>query len=213
MARYRFRPPEARSLRQVVLVAIRGAILEGKLPSGERLLEADIAREMGVSRGPVREALRQLEQEGLVTVHPYRDTVVAHTSTEEMQAVLLPIRLVLERFAVRKALPGITDAEIDALDRLVEEMKEGARRQDTATVVEQDLAFHRLLIDLSGSEQVVRLWLSIATRITAWFFRRAAERDLLAIAGEHDELIAALRTRDPGRVLPVLEPHILDIPG
>ena len=97
------RPKRRSSRREEVLQTLRQAIVIGELADGERLIEDRIARELNTSRGPVREALRQLEHEGLVISYPYRGAVVLGVSDEEVHEVLIPIRLTLERFSFTKA--------------------------------------------------------------------------------------------------------------
>ena len=87
------------SLRHRVTSVLRTAIIGGRLQPGDRIIEEDVSEQLKVSRGPVREALRQLEQEGLVVTHPYRGTEVLGVSQEEVDEILVPIRLTLERFA------------------------------------------------------------------------------------------------------------------
>src|SRR5512133_855946 len=106
-------PPEPQTprspRREQVVEVLRDAIVAGTLEDGERLIEDKIARELKTSRGPVREALRQLEHEGFVVSYPYRGAVVLGVSDEEVQHVLIPIRLTLERFCFLKALERMTD--------------------------------------------------------------------------------------------------------
>ncbi len=90
---------------------MREAVITGKFLPGDRLIEEELSQQMGISRGPVREALRQLEQEGLVVSFPYRATEVIGVSDEEVRDVLLPIRLTLERFAFRHALPLLEETD------------------------------------------------------------------------------------------------------
>lgn len=210
---HRFQPPPARSLRQVVLAEIRQAILQGKLRPGDRLVEGDIAAQMGVSRGPVREALRQLEQDGLVVSHPYKETIVAETTDEEIVEVLLPIRVVLERYAARRAVPDLSAADVAALEAVVEEMQAAAGRQDLPLLVEKDLEFHQRLVELADHAQVSQIWSSIAGRIRAHFYRSGAYLDLHGVAAEHAELLPLLRRGDLDELLPLLERHIVDSPA
>src|SRR4051812_5764530 len=91
------------SLRSRASEALRTAIVEGRLQPGDRLREVELASQLGVSRAPVREALRQLEYKGLVASSPYRATEVLGVSQEEIEEVLVPIRLIIETFAFKKA--------------------------------------------------------------------------------------------------------------
>ena len=98
----------------------------GTYEPGERLIEATLSTELGTSRGPVREALRQLENEGLVMSFPYRGAVVLGVSDEEVQEVLIPIRLTLERFSFRKAVGQLTDDDFAELAKQVWLMEQAA---------------------------------------------------------------------------------------
>ena len=110
--------------------ALREAIIAGKLEDGERLIEDRIARELKTSRGPVREALRQLEHEGFVVSYPYRGAVVLGVSDEEVHQVLIPIRLTLEKFSFPKAVERMDDADFAELAKEVWLMGEAARTND-----------------------------------------------------------------------------------
>src|SRR2546426_12838308 len=100
-----------RPRREQVVEALREAIIAGRLEDGERLIEDKIARELKTSRGPVREALRQLEHEGFVVSYPYSGATVLGVSDDEVQQVLIPVRLVLEKFSVPKALQQMGDSD------------------------------------------------------------------------------------------------------
>src|SRR6476620_9415352 len=115
---------------QQVVEILRSAIIMGTYEPGERLIEATLSTELGTSRGPVREALRQLENEGLVVSYPYRGAVVLGVSDEEVHEVLIPIRLTLERFSFTKAVALMTEADYGELAKEVWQMGEGARAGD-----------------------------------------------------------------------------------
>jgi DNA-binding GntR family transcriptional regulator len=191
-----------------VVEALREAIMVGDLADGERLIEDRIARELQTSRGPVREALRQLEHEGLVASYPYRGAVVIGVSDEEVQEVLIPVRLTLERFSFAKAIERMTDADFAELAKQVWVMSEAARTGDVLRSVEADLQFHELVLARSGQLHTTQVWRSIAPRIRAYFFRYGRSGDLSRIAAEHDDLLKALQTRDREVILQALEQHI-----
>ncbi len=197
------------SRRHVIVRALRRAIELGELAPGDRLVERDLAARMGISRGPVREALRQLEQEGLVVSYPYRGTVVAEISAEEVEHLLVPIRLVLERFAVRHALARLSSADLMTLASLASSMRAAAQSGDLATVVETDVAFHELLLERADQPHALQLWRTIAPRVRAYFHRDTGRHETLEeIADGHDELLTALRGGDVDEVEAVLARHI-----
>jgi DNA-binding GntR family transcriptional regulator len=194
---------------QHVLEALRQAIIVGSYADGERLIEDRIARELETSRGPVREALRQLEHEGLVVSYPYRGAVVLGVSDEEVHEVLIPIRLTLERFSFSKALERMADADFAELAKDVWLMGEAAESGDLMGSVDADVAFHEFVLSCSGQPHTVQVWRSIAPRIRAYFFRYGRTSDLGRIAAEHGDLLGALRSRDHGLVMDVLDRHII----
>lgn len=201
-------PPTSR--RQQVADLIREAIVSGVLPAGEQLKQDQLSRELGVSPGPLREAMRQLESEGLVALHPNQGVFVTEVSAEELFGVLLPVRLVLERYAVTRAAAMLTEDDLAELDSLVQVMEVGARQGSFATVNEADLQFHELTVRASGAVHATQLWKSVLPRIRMHFYRTAPlHRTLQEIPAEHRELLDALKTRDPGVIGAALEQHII----
>jgi DNA-binding GntR family transcriptional regulator len=197
------------SLRLRTTEVLRKAIVEGRLKPGDRIVEEEAAEQLKVSRGPVREALRQLEQEGLVVSFPYRGTEVVGVSQEEVDEILVPIRLTLERFAFRHALPRLTDAELDELADLVAAMRNAAAEADLDQLAEDDVRFHELVISRSGHPHCLQIWKTIEPRVRAHFRRDApVHPSPFELPEEHQELLDALRTRDEATVLAVVERHI-----
>jgi len=193
---------------QQVVEILRSEIIAGRYEPGERLIETALATGLGTSRGPVREALRQLESEGLVMSFPYRGAVVLGVSDEEVQDVLIPIRLTLERFSFRHALERMTEADFAELGKQVWLMEQAARANDLLKLVEADLRFHDIVISSSGQTHTVQIWRTIWPRIRAYFFRYGRGRSLEVMVEEHRELLAALQSRDAEPMLEVLDRHI-----
>jgi DNA-binding GntR family transcriptional regulator len=188
--------------------ALRDAIIAGELEDGERLIEDRIAQQLKTSRGPVREAIRQLEHEGFVISYPYRGAVVLGVSDEEVQRVLVPVRLVLEKFSFPKAAARMGDDDFGELAKEVWQMQEAARSGDLARSVESDMRFHEIVLDWADQPHTAQVWRSIAPRIRAYFYRYGRRADLARIATEHGELLAALQTRDEETIGAALEQHI-----
>ena len=193
---------------QQVVEILRSAIITGGYEPGERLIEATLSTELGTSRGPVREALRQLENEGLVMSFPYRGAVVLGVSDDEVQEVLIPIRLTLERYSFLRALERMTEEDFAELGKQIWLMEQAARADDLARIVEADLRFHEIVIGASGQTHTVQIWRTIWPRIRAYFYRYGRGQDLGRMVDEHRELLAALQSRDPERMRTVLEQHI-----
>lgn len=194
---------------QQVVEALRNEIIAGHFEPGERLIEATLSQELGTSRGPVREALRQLENEGLVMSVPYKGAVVLGVSDEEVQEVLIPIRLVLERYSFAHAIRVMTDADFAELGKQIWVMERAARSGDLLKVVEADLRFHDIVISSAGQPHTTQIWRSIWPRIRAYFFRYGRSARLDVMVDEHRQLLDVLQTRDEERVLRQLERHIV----
>ncbi len=198
----------ARRAEQVVEI-LRSAIITGDYEPGERLIESVISARLGTSRGPVREALRQLENEGLVMSFPYRGAVVLGVSDEEIQEVLIPIRLALERHSFARALDLLTDADFAELGKQVWVMEQAAAADDLPRLVEADLRFHDIVISSSRQTHTMQIWRSIWPRTRAYFYGYGRNKNLATMVQEHRELLEALQSRDPALVLAQLEAHIV----
>ncbi|GAA3399718.1 GntR family transcriptional regulator [Paenibacillus hodogayensis] len=209
MSQFRFDEQKATSLRHKITDEIRRAIFQGKLNPGDRLREVEIANQMGVSRGPVREAIRMLEQEGLLVSLPYKETTVADITGEEVRDVLNPIRLIIETFAIRKALPNIGEHELERLSSFVLDMRNGAAQGNLNQIVESDLAFHEYVIGLADMPGLLGTWTSIYNRIHLHFtVQGRAYEDLNDLWKEHDKLLDVIREGDPERIASAWSEHV-----
>ncbi len=197
------------SRRHQVAETLRREIVSGRLRPGDRLVEIDLAEQLGTSRAPVREALRQLEQEGLVATQPYKATEVAGITQEEIEQVLVPLRVVLERFAFRKALPRLSDDDFAGLDRLIQTMRHAGEVGDADALADADVRFHEIVLQRAGQPHCEQLWRTIEPRVRAHFRRDApTHRDPRAVADQHQQLLDALRDGDVTAVERAVEDHI-----
>ena len=140
-----------------VYAMVRGLILDGSLQPGTRIVESEIARQLGVSQAPVREAIKRLGFEGLVHTAPRRGSYIAKISEAEAQDAR-EVRAVLEESAARDAVENFDPAARRALEELVAGMHEAAGKNDLAAFRGHDMAFHRAVIELSGNSYLPRLW-------------------------------------------------------
>lgn len=204
-------PPELR--RDWVLHALREAIATGRLRPGDRLIERDLSKETGLSRGPIREAILLLEQEGLVVSQSYRGAQVAEVTGDEVVEMLLPMRMVLERYAFRRAHAKLGEADHEALERLVDQMDAMADAGDTRGVVDTDIRFHEYVITRCGSTQCERSWRSIVARVRAYFYADAPRHGSLHdVTVQHRRLLGAMRGDDEQALLAAVVEHIQDRP-
>ena len=197
---------------QQIAETLRSSIIGGRYEPGERLIETALSTELGTSRGPVREALRQLENEGLVLSLPYRGAVVLGVSDDEVHGVLIPIRLTLERYSFARALEQLTEGDFAELGKQIWLMEEAGKANDLTKLVEADLSFHEIVITASGQLHTMQIWRTIAPRIRGYFYRYERSRSFEETVEEHRLLLAALQTRDPAIALEQLERHI-DVPA
>ncbi len=200
----------SRSLANQIVQRLRTEIIHGKLAPGERLVELDIARRMGTSQGPVREALQMLERDGLVERRAHTASFVAPLSFDDMYE-LFKIRSLVESYAIRRAAQRISDADCDELDALVSQMREAGQRGDIVTLVERDMAFHRWLCERSGSTTLVQMWMPLYSQIQRFVVQNHPQhfRNLADIADTHNPIVAALRKRKPAAAARAVREHIM----
>lgn len=208
---------EPRVLRREVLAAIRAAILSGEIPPGSRLLEADLASRMGVSRAPVREAVRQLEQEGLVESFVHRGAVVIGLPEDEVEAIF-EMRALIEGKAMERACIRATEADLARLVDCLVGMDAALARRDLDEVAELDLRFHGAIMEISGLSLLRRIWSSLDGLVRVRSYQ-ALERETPESAhfledsvASHERLIDALRQRKPLLAAERIREHILEVP-
>ncbi len=211
MKPHQFKTQENLSLRQRIFSDIRAAILSGHLKPGDKLREQDISAQMSVSRGPLREALRDLEAIGLVVSQPYRETVVADVHLDEVVGLLIPIRLRLELFVLKQHRELLDDDLFSDLEQIVADMRRAAEVEDLLALVEADIRFHEAIVALDKTSYAQQIWLSIVNRLRLHFIKNTGVfSDLHRVPDEHQELIETLRTYDEATVAQVWESHIRD---
>lgn len=197
-----------RSLADAVHHALGEAITHGTMAPGARLREVEVATQLGVSATPVREALRRLEREGLVTVSPHRGaTVVAFTPAEI--ADLYEVHEILESHAVRRAAE-VADRDTSALERLLVEEEATLTEPDQQAFNRLDLRFHRTLNDLSGNAPLAELTEQVHRRIQSVRIRfevHLPDRPTQSHA-QHKELIAAVHDGNADRAEALARAHI-----
>jgi DNA-binding GntR family transcriptional regulator len=204
----RLLPPVSRS--QQVADLLREDIITGRLKPGEQLKQDALCREFDLSPAPVREALRQLESEGLVQHQPNRGVFVADITEDDLLGLLLPVRLTIEQHAVLRAVERMSSGELLRLEQTVEAMRSCAERGDLARVNELDVRFHELTIEFSGSSQALQLWRSVQPRIRAQIYRLAVRHEHIRdIVAEHEQLLDAIRSGNRHVLATLLEDHVI----
>jgi DNA-binding GntR family transcriptional regulator len=202
-------PPERRVLHEQVLAQLLDALRHGRLRPGDRLLEAEIAGRLGLSRGAVREAVRRLEQEGLVVTQPHRGTYVVRLTAADV-AEVYSLRLLLEAYAVRLAAPRVTPAALAELAAHVEAMAVAAEREDRHEQIRRDQCFHEQICLLSGHRHLHDEWsrLALKLRLVNFTLRPGFGVGARARALAHGELIELLRRGETEAAIGWIEAHI-----
>lgn len=199
--------PVVRTIREQVADRIRADVLSGRLTAGTSLRETALAEQYRVSRAPIRDALLQLTQEGLLVAKPNCGVRVAAVK-EETQVLLVDLRRRIEVFALRNAFDlesGITDKLVEQLQETVDLMKKACETEDMAIVVEQDMALHRLIVQSCGNPDLIAIWLPIVSRMMLHYSRHTSMMDSHR---EHAAIVDAIRAGDQEAAVASLEANI-----
>jgi DNA-binding GntR family transcriptional regulator len=182
------------SLRDQVLAELRRRIVDAHYRPGERLTEERLAEDFGVSRNPVREALRVVEAEGFVEVQPRRGAVVA-TPAEDAMRDMFAVRALLEPLAARVAAERATDEDLAGLRTLLDQARAATEDGDLARVAELNTALHSRVFELSGNRWLVQFSVAMYRHVH-WVFRLGAEARAGHSWEEHVRLVEALEAHD-----------------
>ena len=198
---------ESYSLVELAFNRLSQEILSGRTDPGERLVEEQLTRRLGISRAPLREALRLLAQQGLVEHIPRRGVRVATLSDEDVRE-LYEVRDVLERHAVRSRPPG---ADLSGLRAALDVMRKATETGDRLTIADAHREFHVAVVALGGNRQLSALYASVLVRIQLYMavnLRREAEvADAADGVHRHERLMAAVERGDADEVLAELSAH------
>src|SRR5690606_10227999 len=195
----RLRPIELNSykpLRELVFDAIRQAIIDGTLEPGQRLMEAQLAEELGVSRTPVREAIRKLELGNFVVMIPRRGAYVADISLKDVSEVF-EIRGALEALAAELAAERASEDELEQLERLLVEIGKSIEKRDVEALVALDTEFHDVLYRASRNERLGQLLSQLREHIQRYRTETLSHPARMKVAlEEHRQIVEALAARD-----------------
>lgn len=205
-----FDPMEPRTLRENVTNLLRRAIIDGSLAPGTELNQAQLAEKLGISRGPVREALGQLEQEGLIRNVPYKGVYVTPLTRKYVEE-LYSMRGALETFALTRSIDHAQPTDIEALNSIVEQMRQAGQEQDAERLVQLDMAFHDYLVRMADHELLYRVWKLLEIGVQRCLHaRHKIYRTLEEVVGSHPALVDAIAVRDLERASQLLGEHIIE---
>ena len=195
-------------LRDVVFNTLREAILKGELKPGERLMELQLASKLGVSRTPIREAIRMLQQEGLAVTIPRRGAEVAKMTEKNMEDVL-QIREALEILAVQLACEKVTEQQIVHLGEAVEEFERAVKTGDLKQITQSDIDFHDKIYEAADNPKLVSLLNNIREQIYRYRVEYLKEEENYPnLVEEHRRIFAGLKSRDKSFVTEMTEKHL-----
>ena len=195
-------------LRDVVFYTLRQAILKGELKPGERLMEMQLANQLGVSRTPIREAIRKLELEGLVLMIPRRGAVVAKITEKDLRDVL-EVRTSLEKLAIELACQRMPDETIPDLRQALEAFKEALKKEDLTAQAEKDEQFHDVIFKSTGNQRLIQMLNNLREQM--YRYRLEYLNDSSAherLVEEHEAIIQALSVKDKEKAADIIARHI-----
>ncbi len=197
-------------LREMVFDVLMEAIRSGQLPPGERLMEVQLAEEMGVSRTPVREAIRRLELEGFVVMIPRKGAYVAGLSIKDIISVF-EIRTALERLAVSLAAERMTDNDLEQLERMLVKLSDTWKEDDVETWTELDSQFHALIYHFSRNERLVQMMANIMEQISRYRVICVSRLEVRQNSiEEHKKMVEAMAERNVPKAKKAASEHILN---
>lgn len=195
-------------LREVVFESVRGAIISGVLKPGERLMEVQMAEKLGVSRTPIREAIRKLELEGLVIMMPRKGAYVADLSLKDITDVL-EIRAALEGLASGLAALRINDDEIQELNQVAKSFHQAIVEDDFNKILQGDIDFHDIIFKATRNEKLVQMNNNLREQVQRFriMYINQSNRSM-TIANDHFEIAKAISERDMDKAEKIAKRHI-----
>ena len=201
-----FKGPE--TLANTVCDYLENAILDGRLEAGTRLIERDLAEKFNVSRPPIREAIRQLNTEGLVEIVPRKGAVVARISAKDVEEIY-GVKVLIEGYAAREAAKKITEPGLRKLKSLIDKMAVQIEKGNVSRYVKLAEEFHDLINKAGGNDKLYEIYKRLSKQIICHKINYlSVSRGLRRSFEEHKELLETLAQRDPDRVESCITQHI-----
>ncbi len=195
-------------LRDVVFNTLRQAILTGELKPGERLMEIHLANRLGVSRTPIREAIRKLELEGLVTMIPRRGAEVAQITEKSMNDVL-EVRRAMDALCVELACDRISDEELEALKQACEGFEQAVKTKDVKKIAQADVALHDIIVQATGNQRLVQLINNLSEQMYRYRFEYIKDfRQHEKLVEEHRIIYESIVNKDKETASKAAKLHI-----
>lgn len=195
-------------LRDVVFNTLRQAILRGEMEPGERLMEIQLAQKLGVSRTPIREAIRKLELEGLVIMIPRKGAEVAHITEKDMRDVL-EVRSTLEELVVQLAIKNVAEEKLDELRAANRVFESAVVSKDVVNIVEADVKFHDILYSMTNNPRLIQIINNLREQMYRYRLEYVKDaRTHSILISEHNDIIKQIKEKNVDVARKVIHQHI-----
>jgi len=195
MAKIKIQIDNHLTLREKIVETIRNAIVTGQLPAGTRIAEPDLADRFGISRTPIREAFRQLETEGFITVIPRKGAVVASLSPKDVSD-FYDLKAILEGYAARAAVKNLTDKDVAKMETLNRQMEAAAAKKEVKKIQALHNDFHDIFLKACGNEKLQTIVHNLVMQFQRFRLILAMPGRIEGIIQQHWEIIEAFRKKD-----------------
>lgn len=205
---YNMKINEYLPLRDIVFQTLRKAIITGELQPGERLMETQLGEKLGVSRTPIREAIRKLELEGLVVMVPRKGAQVAQFTEKDIQDVL-EVRAALEALACKLTCKNMDDRVLLKLQLVIKEYEYAAEQGDIETMIQKDVEFHEAIFNATQNDKLVQLFNNLREQVHRYriaYMKNTSQSE--TVNAEHIEILEALKEGNEERVAELAAQHI-----
>lgn len=195
-------------LRDVVFNTLRHAILKGELEPGERLMEIALAQKLGVSRTPIREAIRKLELEGLVVMVPRKGAEVADITEKDLRDVL-EVRKALEELSIELAMRNMTEKNFGELEAANETFAKNLEGDDLIKIAESDVAFHEIIYMATGNNRLIQMINNLREQMYRYRLEYIKDKSSHErLVAEHKRIMAAMKSGDISEAKAAIRLHV-----
>lgn len=195
-------------LRDIVFKTLRKAVLQGDLKPGERLMEVDLATRMGVSRTPIREAIRMLELEGLVIMVPRCGARVAQITFQNLKDVL-EVREALEELAISLACQRISSQKLEELREATDKFEQTVKNGNDVKIAQADVRFHDIIVEASGNEKLKQMVLNLSEQVYRYRYEYVKDVTIHAeLVREHRDMLESIEAGNIEKAVSTVKGHI-----
>lgn len=189
---------QSKSIGQEVKERLIRRIISGILKPNERIKEIETAKELGVSRASLREAIIMLEREGFIETNRYKNNIIAAIDLSATKHVLIPMRCQIELYALEKFMQVSDMKHYEYLEYLIHNMEWAAKQNNLEQVVDLDIRFHEYIMVISNSYSLISVWTSISNRIRMYYFNQATfnDQEFNIIVDCHKDLLKSIISGD-----------------